>query len=342
MKSPSEAGFRILRGQIDSSADFCVKRHIQAVNGEFSAVLVSLVFCGESKSSMENNERPEANLRAHYHRARNRVLSWWGSHTELGVMAAVLGAMAIAYILIFQLTRDQTLVTSIASAARNVGAIIPLAILVRYLVANPIKRLSLPAQIVAHIFVGCGVSLAWYTLVLFLKSWTVGWIQDGVTLTPFVDHATGWQLYQGLVIYAGLVAAAHVFILRAELFSMQQTNPKAEPQSGSADRGVFVKSDDEIVRIEPDEIVCISADNDSVWIYAQRGTYTSRRNLKEFSQNLGGLGFLRIHRSHLVNTRSIKSAEPAGDGRLSLHLSNNSTIVTSRAGAKLFRDYISA
>lgn len=290
---------------------------------------------------MENNDRPESDLRTHYRHARNRAMIWWGNHTEIGVMATVFGAMAIAYVLIFQLTRDQSLATSFASAARNVGAITPLAILVRYLIAHPIKRLSMPAQIMAHIFIGCGVSLAWYTLVLFLKSWTVDWIQDGVTLTPFVDHATGWQLYQGLVIYAGLVAAAHVFILRAELVSMRQNNPKAESLAGSAHSGVFVKSDDEIVRIEPDEIVCISADNDSVRIYAQSGTYASRRNLKEFSQNLLGLGFLRIHRSHLVNTRSIRSAEPTGDGRLSLHLSNNSTIVTSRAGAKLFREYIS-
>lgn len=290
---------------------------------------------------MKCREKFIADLRTQCISLRNKTKGWWRNHTELGVMTVVFGAMAIAYVLIFQITRDQPLSISIASAARNVGAIIPLAILVRYIVAFPIQRLSLLAQIVAHIFIGCGVSLAWYTLVLFLKSWTVDWIQDGVTLTPFVDHATGWQLYQGLVIYAGLVAAAHVFMLRAEVNALRQSEPKTMPQSSSVDTGVFVKSDDEIVRIEPDEIICISAANDVVRIFAQHGTYASRRNLKDFSRNLQGLGFLRIHRSHIVNPRSIRSAEPTGDGRLSLHLSNNSTIITSRAGAKLFRSRFS-
>ena len=52
--------------------------------------------------------------------------------------------------------------------------------------------------------------------------------------------------------------------------------------------------------------------------------------------------FVRIHRSQLVNAAMVRSAEPTGDGRLTIHLMNNVSLVSSRAGAKRFREFIAA
>ena len=62
--------------------------------------------------------------------------------------------------------------------------------------------------------------------------------------------------------------------------------------------------------------------------------------LAEFAKSLDPAKYVRVHRSWIVNTDRIARAEPAGGGRLLLHMETGQTISTSREGAKLLRNRV--
>ena len=62
-----------------------------------------------------------------------------------------------------------------------------------------------------------------------------------------------------------------------------------------------------------------------------------RARLVELEDALGQ-GFLRVHRSTIVNIEKAERVEPSGGGRLPVHLGNGSAVTASRAGAKAIRE----
>ncbi|MEO0883629.1 MAG: LytTR family DNA-binding domain-containing protein [Pseudomonadota bacterium] len=256
-------------------------------------------------------------------------------------MAAAFLAMTIAYVIVFQVARDETLSTSFGAGIRNIIAILPIALFIRFCIRGPLSILSWPTKLLAHIALACFVSLAWYTLVLFLRHWSLDWMQSGVALTPFSQKASFWHLYQGLVVYGALVAANYAFLLRAEIDEVRGKMTEPAPRMEAGSGTIFVKSDHEFIRLEHQDLVLISANNETVTIHTRHGKFRSIRRMKDLEDQLGKFGFIRIHRSHLINLAMVRSAEPTGDGRLSVHMLNNRSLISSRAGAKRFKEAIS-
>jgi DNA-binding LytR/AlgR family response regulator len=62
--------------------------------------------------------------------------------------------------------------------------------------------------------------------------------------------------------------------------------------------------------------------------------------LTEFEQTLTSKNFIRVHRSHIVNVDRVAHAEPAGGGRLLLHMEDGELIPASRAGSRLLRERV--
>lgn len=259
---------------------------------------------------------------------------------ELAVMAAAFTAMYCAYVAVFWVAQGESFAISAGAGLRNIGAIIPMAVIVRYLVRGPLRALSFPFKFVAHILIACLVSLSWYTIVLFMVNWSPDWIQLGISVLPFSSKATYWHLFQGLVVYAGLVAATYAFQLRDEVIALQAQADQLTTPPASKTGMVFVKSGDEFVKLDHKEIISVFANNDHVVIRTRHRHFRSNKKLKDLDHELQGFGFIRAHRSYLVNLAMIRSAEPTGDGRLTLHLANNESIISSRAGAKRFREGI--
>ncbi|MEO1405004.1 MAG: LytTR family DNA-binding domain-containing protein [Pseudomonadota bacterium] len=267
--------------------------------------------------------------------------NWVQDHFEFVVMAAAFSAMTIAYVIVFQIAREEPLSTSLSAGVRNIGAVLPIAALVRYCIRGPLHGRSWPMKVLAHIALACFVSLAWYTLVLFLRYWSLDWMQSGIALTPFSNKASFWHLYQGLVVYAALVATNYAFQLRDEVQAFREKTagriPCATPSLGV----LFVKSEDELVRLEHQDIQFVSASNDAVTLHTKHKAFQTNMTMKKLEARLEAFGFVRIHRSYLINTAFIRSAEPTGDGRLSIHMLNNMSLVSSRAGAKKFKQAVS-
>ncbi|MGH1556966.1 LytTR family DNA-binding domain-containing protein [Caulobacter segnis] len=58
-----------------------------------------------------------------------------------------------------------------------------------------------------------------------------------------------------------------------------------------------------------------------------------RMTLAQFEKTLDAALFVRVHRSSIVNVDMIERAEPAGGGRMLLHMANGQVVQASRAGS---------
>jgi DNA-binding LytR/AlgR family response regulator len=59
--------------------------------------------------------------------------------------------------------------------------------------------------------------------------------------------------------------------------------------------------------LEPDEIFYVQAEGDDVLVRtARKSCYLGTRRLSAWEQRLGSVGFLRVHRSYLVNLKRVR------------------------------------
>jgi DNA-binding LytR/AlgR family response regulator len=140
---------------------------------------------------------------------------------------------------------------------------------------------------------------------------------------------------QGLAIYTVIA----LLVSFEELY--RTTGAAARTTKGEAGGTfqVFVKQGDEIRPISLDQIVTIRGADDYSEIDTGSAKHLVRMTLANFEARLGD-PFLRVHRSYIVNAARIERAEPAGAGRLLLHMANGATVQTSRSGARLVRERV--
>jgi DNA-binding LytR/AlgR family response regulator len=157
----------------------------------------------------------------------------------------------------------------------------------------------------------------------------------------FFAPAAAWQLVQGIVIYAVIGLSSYVEVLHQRLrfapASLAQT-PGVRPEAEVPLR-LFIKKDEEFRPIDPARIILARGADDYAEIETTSGVHLARMTLAALSEKLGA-GFMRVHRSCLVNVDCIGKAEPAGGGRILLHMANGTRVTTSRAGARLLRERI--
>lgn len=127
--------------------------------------------------------------------------------------------------------------------------------------------------------------------------------------------------------------------------SMVVTSPVAsEMEPGTrADAGLsryFVRIGEELRPLDIDTVVSIGGADDYAEVRTLGGKHLVRVTLAEFAKSLDPAKYVRVHRSWIVNTHRIARAEPAGGGRLLLHMETGQTISTSRDGAKLLRNRV--
>lgn len=156
---------------------------------------------------------------------------------------------------------------------------------------------------------------------------------EGVFVRFFTGRALTWQLFQGLAygviaLLIGLLVEARQKLAMAQVAALHPTGQPTPP-----DRWL-IRTDEGIVPIEPDAIIHIRAADDYCELILPTTRHLARMTMAECEKRLVPLGFIRVHRSHLINLSRLVSAEPAGNGRLQLLLGNGDTVVTSRTGAQ--------
>jgi two-component system LytT family response regulator len=95
-------------------------------------------------------------------------------------------------------------------------------------------------------------------------------------------------------------------------------------------RCLFVKRDDCVLVLQPAEIDWVEADGDYVRIHTANATHFTRMKLTEIERRLAPEGFVRIHRSRIVNLSHVAEIRP---------LSRGASTVVMKSGARLDASY---
>lgn len=272
---------------------------------------------------------------------------------RIGRPAADALAFAVAfcaYLAVFAATREGSLADHLAASLRNVGSLAILAMGVRAIVERVIAARGFVRQAASHAGLAVVFTVGWYWLVTVLGGFFEGRSPFEFSVAPFLlGPALSWQLLQGLSVYATVAALSHLGARQPE--PEIRVSPSGPTQEGVSEREAaepprialqryFVRVGEDIIPIDAAAIVSIAGADDYAQVTTETGSHLARMTLADFEASLDPDTFLRVHRSRIVNLACIVRAEPAGGGRLLLHMSAGESVPSSRAGAKLLRDRV--
>ncbi len=169
--------------------------------------------------------------------------------------------------------------------------------------------------------------------------------QHGVPATPYVDAMVIGGAIKGTrslpetddpKVMMGADQADAIVIAPLTVVS----GDDAEARADTALSRYFVRIGDELRPLDIDNVVSIGGADDYAEVRTLSTKHLVRVTLAEFAKSLDPAKYVRVHRSWIVNVHRVVRAEPAGGGRLLLHMETGQTISTSRAGAKLLRDRV--
>jgi hypothetical protein len=253
----------------------------------------------------------------------------------------------LSYLIVLAIVRsDLTFSEMVLGALNNaVSALVIAAALMAVLRRFVIGR-ALLLQGLAHIGLAPLCVLAWYAAVIIGMGMRGGSLQTGFDVAPFPTEALIWQIFQGFFVYTAAAALSYSIAFaqqaartRSALEDLKALHRMTRNEDAQASR-LLVRDGAELRTVDVADISLVQARDNAVEIHAGAQRYTLRSTLTQVLERLPP-SFVRAHRSTVINLNRMHSAEPAGDGRLSLHLDGGHTLVTSRTGARLIRDRIS-
>lgn len=100
---------------------------------------------------------------------------------------------------------------------------------------------------------------------------------------------------------------------------------------------ISVKQGSEIHILKIDEIFYLEAYGDYVFIYTEKDKYIKEQTMRYFETNLPSR-FVRIHRSHIINTDFMIRLELFGKESYHIRLRNGTSLRASNAGYKLLKN----
>lgn len=247
----------------------------------------------------------------------------------------------LAYTTVFVVALEMGPVEAVAGGVSNTIPVVILAVVVRNLIIRRLVSAGVWVQVLGHALLALVFSFGAYWLLTIALG-----VFNAMSLTefrvePFPSRAMAWQLLQNFTTY-GLVAALAYIQARPDQVAVFLSDPSGETEAG---RGpdlsrYFIRTGEDIQPIDVAAIVSITGADDYAEVATLQGKHLVRLTLAEFEKALDGDKFIRVHRSRIVNIDRVSRAEPAGGGRMLLHMENGETISTSRAGARLLRDRV--
>lgn len=245
------------------------------------------------------------------------------------------GGVAAAYLIAVKLSMALDLRDAVLSTLANVVPLALLGLAVRQIVRRELMAKPTHMQLAAHALLGPVFALSWYWALMVLLGLQAGHSWTSFEVRPIFSYpAIAWMLLQGLTFYALIVSLTH---LQAQRPAEARAND-APPQTDMV--RYFIRDADAIRPVAAREIVVIRGAGDYAEVTTCGGHHLARRTLAEFEALLNADSFIRVHRAAIVNLDRVVRAEPAGDGRLLIHMENGEMIQTSRAGAKLLRSHV--
>ncbi len=255
-----------------------------------------------------------------------------------GYYPAMLVGLWLGYAVVLTITFGLGPLWLLTNSIVNIMPIAVLGLAARAVLRHFVFGRPAAFQAVGH----AGLAMLWTTLQFWMLMVLLGATQgrNAVTFSvqPFLAPVAAWQLFQGMFIYAGLAMAAALELAAQRARAAPPAEPRDPAREGEPFR-LFVRRDDEILPIDPGRIILVRGADDYAEIVTATATHLVRMTLATLAERLGAR-FIRVHRSCLVNVDRISKAEPAGGGRMLVHMESGEMITTSRTGARLLRERI--
>jgi len=253
------------------------------------------------------------------------------------VFAGVCGVVVLAaYGAVFYVARDFTVLQALAGGAANAIPTSLFGLAAYWVVRAYLVDRPLLLQVAGHAVIGALFSILTYWLITVLLGVAGAASVTEFSVRPFPHPASAWQLLQNLTTYGIIATLAY---LHARPASATVALPGAAAPVQPLSR-YFIKSGDDFVPMDVDKIVSIAGADDYSEVATLEGKHLARMTLTEFEQALDPARFIRIHRSRIINVQHVQRAEPAGGGRLLVHMENGESIPASRSGSKRLRDLL--
>lgn len=120
---------------------------------------------------------------------------------------------------------------------------------------------------------------------------------------------------------------------------IEELRAKLDDSTEELDR-VVARLGSKIIVMPVEKIWYIEAQDDYVMVYSELGNYLKEKTMKYFETQLAPKGFIRIHRSHLVNVAQILSVELYGKDTHLVMLKCGAKLKTSAEGYKRLRELL--
>lgn len=93
---------------------------------------------------------------------------------------------------------------------------------------------------------------------------------------------------------------------------------------------IAIKTKGRILFVDPMDVVIVEAQGNYVLMHRQSGSYLLRESISRMAEELKPYGFVRIHRSVLVNSSFVEEIQPATTGEYALRIKGGKEYTVSR------------
>lgn len=260
-----------------------------------------------------------------------------GSRAFDMLAVAVIGC---AYTVTIFVARDDTnLGAAIVGGIANTVPVILFGGLVRRLVIEKLVGRGAVRQTLAHAVLCTAFSVLSFWVLIILLGMANDASPFAFEVKPF-GKGSAWQLLENATTYAVIAALSYLQAWRPvpnakwatgelEVTLPAPPSDREVPRKRQASRH-FIRSGEDILPVDVSRVVCITGADDYSDVATLDRNNLVRMTLAEFEKTLDTALFVRVHRSSIVNVDLIERAEPAGGGRMLLHMANGQTIQSSR------------
>ena len=116
-----------------------------------------------------------------------------------------------------------------------------------------------------------------------------------------------------------------------------ETLPHLQRLSPQKREKIAIKANGRVLLIAPEDVVAVHAEGNSVLVQADAGSHLLRVSISSIAKKLRPYGFLRIHRSVLVNASFVEELQalPTGEYTLRIKGGKEYTVTRTYAGSAL-------
>jgi two-component system LytT family response regulator len=117
-----------------------------------------------------------------------------------------------------------------------------------------------------------------------------------------------------------------------------ETLPRLQKLSWQKRGKIAIKANGRILFIAPDDVAAVHAEGNYVLLHANVGSYLLRVSISSIAKKLRPYGFLRIHRSVLVNASFVEELQPLPTGDYALRIKGGKEYTATRTYKSNLRD----